>query len=504
MTLSTKFLIVPSVLWGSILFISACSGDANLNPESTLEISSSHNEHSYSSGLDTALDKSSVEALSQSVSIDDTESHASTPMSSDTTESETTASSSQDTSESNNSSEETSSQDSATRSSNTSTQSSSTAQSLSSSSEPTALLTSDPGTEPWVLVASQDVARECGLDPDLLAAADIQIARSYAVVRFGKLCHEYYPNGEPTVDELTHVYSASKTLAAVTIGTVAYETKDITTDGRKTGPLSELDRVDHWLDAKDISYNSNAYVEHLLAMVAYNDDLSHGAKSFSYDADGSREIQTLATIMGTAIAQDAERLGSSVKEFTENYIFKPLGMHHSKWNNSWGSNYPPMAYGWNTTVRDMARLGLLIIHEGVWNGQRILDESWIYKMTHPAFEDAQKSYGYLTWLGASCAPSPIHTSYPHGLSEATDCGSFWGCDQEYDVGVWSAIGMYGQIIMGHKGLDLVLVVKDYDPNDGSDLWEAVRPALVSHDSEYNGDESAFCDEYSAGRYAPNL
>ncbi|MGL1887261.1 MAG: hypothetical protein OCD76_12175 [Reichenbachiella sp.] len=43
--------------------------------------------------------------------------------------------------------------------------------------------------------------------------------------------------------------------------------------------------------------------------------------------------------------------------------------------------------------------------------------------------------------------------------------------------------------MTHKGLDLILIVKNYDPEDPSDLWKAVRPTLDSHDSEYNGDES---------------
>ena len=63
--------------------------------------------------------------------------------------------------------------------------------------------------------------------------------------------------------------------------------------------------------------------------------------------------------------------------------------------------------GWNASVRDMLRLGVLLIHEGVWDGQRLLDADWIQKMTHAAFEDANTGYGYLTWLGATCAPFPI-------------------------------------------------------------------------------------------------
>ena len=52
-------------------------------------------------------------------------------------------------------------------------------------------------------------------------------------------------------------------------------------------------------------------------------------------------------------------------------------------------------------LRDMARLGLLLTHDGYYDGQQVVDADWVYKMTHPAFEDANNAYGYLTWLIAN-------------------------------------------------------------------------------------------------------
>ena len=52
---------------------------------------------------------------------------------------------------------------------------------------------SDPGSGPWELVADDEVADVCGLDPDLLAAADATLNRQWGVVRYGKLCHLFYP-----------------------------------------------------------------------------------------------------------------------------------------------------------------------------------------------------------------------------------------------------------------------------------------------------------------------
>ena len=37
------------------------------------------------------------------------------------------------------------------------------------------------------------MATECGLDPALLSEADTEIDYGYAVIRYGKLCHEHYP-----------------------------------------------------------------------------------------------------------------------------------------------------------------------------------------------------------------------------------------------------------------------------------------------------------------------
>jgi hypothetical protein len=175
----------------------------------------------------------------------------------------------------------------------------------------------------------------------------------------------------------------------------------------------------------------------------------------------------------------------------------------------------------------MLRVGLLIMHQGIYDGRRLLDASWTYRMTHPSFEDANTGYGYLTWLNArqgaagvggagsgnsgdACAPAAVWPSdaYPHGmLSGAPDCTYTTAkalCEQTHDVGVWSAQGLGGQFIVGHAGLDLVIAAKNYNGGGPAGLWAAIRPALVALDPTYMGDEDAFCEAYAAGDYAPDL
>jgi len=372
----------------------------------------------------------------------------------------------------------------------------------------------DPGAAPWVPVPAARVAEECGLDPTLLAAADAALNRPYAVIRYGQLCHEFYPDG---TDSVAEVFSATKTMGALVTGIAAYQTRNLPRHGRKTGPLSDDDRVDQWLDS--FSFNPAARVAHVLAMEAQNHDLSFGKKVFQYDLVGQVQINRLSDIVNAAVQQDPARLGANLEEFTQRFLFAPLGMHESRWSG--GTPDKVFAYSWETTVRDMARVGLLMLRDGVWSGERIVDAAWIYKMTHVSFEDANTGYGYLTWLssasnytfgehgakyqgpGDPCAPVVLYPHYPHG--EAPDCNyaAPYTCRQTFDVGVWYAAGLGGQYIVGHRGLDLVLVVKNLGDVGAAPLWNAVRPALVALDPTYRGDEAAFCERYGANAYAPD-
>jgi len=363
---------------------------------------------------------------------------------------------------------------------------------------------------PWVRVPKEKVAEECKLDPDMLASKDGMFDSGWAVVRYGKLCHEAGPRDTPT-----EAYSATKTLGALVTGIASYETRMFQKTGPRTGQLLDTDLASHWLTSQ--SYNKDALLAHVLGMVGHNSDLSYGQKKYMYDTVGSVQINTLGTMVNAAISQDAARLGNNIEAFTKKYLFDALGMTDSTWT---GAVY---AYTWSTTLRDMARVGVLMVHRGMWSGKRVLEESWVYKMTHPSFEDANTGYGYLTWLNArtgstgpggafggtaadTCAPASIWPRYPHPVSNAPDCnyGSM-GCAQEQDVGAWSAQGAGGQFIVGHPGLDLVIVAKNYDAMGGPEgMWNAVRPALVAHDAKFKGDEKAFCDAYGTNKYAPDL
>jgi len=370
----------------------------------------------------------------------------------------------------------------------------------------------DPGAGPWELVPEAMVADECGMDPALLQAADSMVGTDYAVVRYGKLCHEYGS------DAPSEAWSATKTLGAIVTGMAAYETRDIPRTGPKTGAISDYDRADHWLDS--ISYNGDATLAHVLGMVGHSGNLDN--PTYAYDTVGSVQINSLSDVVNTAIAQDSARLGANIEAFTQKYLYEPLGMTGSTWSS--GGTDKVYAYTWNTTLHDMLKVGTMVVHRGVYGGQRRIDEKWIYRMTHPSFETANTAYGYLTWLNAreggtgpggdgggnggdTCAPYAVWpaSAFPHGYSSASDCTYSMSCEQTHDIGVWSAQGLGGQFIVGHFGLDLVIAAKNFSGGGGpAGLWAAIRPALVAEDPMFMGDEEAFCAAYGAGDYAPDL
>lgn len=223
----------------------------------------------------------------------------------------------------------------------------------------------DPGTGEWETVPRHLLVKECGLDPDILDEIDATASYSYAIVRYGMLCHEFYHPDDPGPGELAPNRSATKTLGAVAVG------RAVTLSAGLARPLRDTDRMDAWVD--NITFNPDALVAHVLAMVAFNESLSYGQREFDYDGDGSREIDRLVDVIEAVLAQDPVKFSgaTTLGEFAQQEIFNRLGMDASFWAGE------TIATSWHSNLRDMARLGLLLIHDGVWDQQRILDPEWV-------------------------------------------------------------------------------------------------------------------------------
>jgi hypothetical protein len=349
----------------------------------------------------------------------------------------------------------------------------------------------DPGTGPWEMATPE----ECKIDVGMIGGGD-----NLAVFRYGKLCHVQGGNTSGAN------WSVTKTLGGVLAGRAAYLVKDVPRSGAGTGPILHEDKLADWVSPG--SLNGDALLSHVMSMTAYNSNLAYGSKSFAYDTVGTREISRIVDVSMVAVAQ-VDGLPTSETEFMTQEVFGKLGITDSSWPGG------TIGYGWAGTLEDMGRVGVMLAHDGWYGGERFMEASWVYRMSHASHEDANAAYGQLAWLNSrgggnsfgsqidDCAPAAFWPSYPHVGSEAPDCMAADGnCEQEHDVGVFSAQGLGGQFIVVHPGLDLVITA--HNSGNPPALWAAVRPGLVAMDPMFTGDETAFCAAYGSGSYAPDL
>ncbi|WP_338039431.1 serine hydrolase [Maribacter litopenaei] len=75
-----------------------------------------------------------------------------------------------------------------------------------------------------------------------------------------------------------------------------------------------------------------------------------------------------------------------------------MGMNSMLIETDLVGNFVGSSYSWATT-RDWAKFGLLYLHKGDWNGDRIFSESWVDYITTPT-KNSDGTYGAHFWLNA--------------------------------------------------------------------------------------------------------
>ena len=86
-------------------------------------------------------------------------------------------------------------------------------------------------------------------------------------------------------------------------------------------------------------------------------------------------------------------------DFWYSALIDKIGMSSMLVETDMAGNYVGSSYGWATT-RDWSKFGLLYLHKGNWNGEQILDESWV-KFTATPTNTSNGKYGAHFWLNAS-------------------------------------------------------------------------------------------------------
>ncbi len=252
-----------------------------------------------------------------------------------------------------------------------------------------------------------------GMDPTVLDGA-----RTYAftpdrhtqgvvVVRGGKIVQEWYAPGEGP-DSWAASWSEGKSFASALVGIAISQGKIPSVDV----PMSTY--YPEWagtpkdaITLRDVLHMESGLQwseDYDAADVASSDVIAMGlsADELAYAAD-----RPLAHAPGTTFHYSsgdamllsgviAKATGMSAEEYAHQVLFDPLGMKQVEWWRDAGGH--TLTYCClDTTSRDFARLGLLYLHDGDWNGHQVVPSSWVQDSTTPT-ANSNGRYGYMWWI----------------------------------------------------------------------------------------------------------
>lgn len=105
-------------------------------------------------------------------------------------------------------------------------------------------------------------------------------------------------------------------------------------------------------------------------------------------------------LLGSLIKEEAVRRGENPLLFPQRLLFDKIGIRRQVIETDPFGNliFSGCDFG---TARNWARLGLLYLEDGVWNGERLLPEDWVEFVSKPAPAWDEPIYGAHFWL-----PSP--------------------------------------------------------------------------------------------------
>jgi CubicO group peptidase (beta-lactamase class C family) len=286
------------------------------------------------------------------------------------------------------------------------------------------------------------------------------------VIRHGEIVFEDYRNRSlPTTRFLS--MSMAKTITSMLVGIALGERKIASLD----------DRADKYVPALKGSGYDGVTIRQILQMrsgIDYEERYDFGAHpSFAgtlhrdaivlnkmrfaagalqtrrKEAPGSRfNYSTLNTMVLGWVLENAT--GEKLEDYTREKLWAPLGAEADAY---WIADGPPgggralNGMGFNATLRDYGRLGLLMLHDGKRGDAQVVPAGWVKQAT-----------------------TMLPTGEPAGQGFPGYGFQIWQVDDE--PGAFSAVGLAGQYIYVSPATDTVIVKLSYYPMAAGPATEA--------------------------------
>lgn len=268
-----------------------------------------------------------------------------------------------------------------------------------------------PSTEPWP--AGLDRAKMQAA-VDLAFADPAGLTAAMVVLYKGQIVGERYMAGV-TKDTQLESWSMGKSLTATLVGLVikdgAFSLDDPAPvpDWRRPGDPRGAIRVRHVLNmSSGLSFTGQddrwmdptwQYHDHFFIYAGAVDAFKYAISSpveFAPNTVGRYRNSDPMTL-GFLVRQHVEKKGDVYLTYPQRALFDKIGIRRQvlepdPWGNFLLSGYD---YG---TARNWARLGLLYLRDGVWNGQRLLPEGFATFVSTPAPAWRRPEYGGQFWV----------------------------------------------------------------------------------------------------------
>src|SRR5262249_39593838 len=126
----------------------------------------------------------------------------------------------------------------------------------------------------------------------------------------------------------------------------------------------------------------------LVAVKQFNTRRAPPGQLFSYS---SAESEVLGLVLTGATRR-------SIAEYASEKLWQPLGAEaDATWSIDSTGQEVTFAY-FNAVLRDWARLGLMLAHQGIWSGKAIVPKEWVLSSTTARADSPSPTYGYHVWL----------------------------------------------------------------------------------------------------------
>ena len=258
-----------------------------------------------------------------------------------------------------------------------------------------------------------------GLDPDLVAelyynASRLESIYSLLVFKNGYLIAEdYFHTGSP--DQQVNIHSVTKSITSVLVGIALDQ-----------GCLTSLDQkmMDFFpeLAGKVTDPRKNEItIRQMLQMRAGYPWEESTAELFELLYTGFRPATLLQVplvrdpgsdfeysnltshLLGIVVARACD---TDLRSFAREQLFAPLGIDPGFWQQDWEGYY--LGYSdLDLTAHDMARFGLMVLNDGMYEGAQIVPAGWVHDSLRAYSEDAwpikvgrnwrDNAYGYQWW-----------------------------------------------------------------------------------------------------------